>query len=216
SPIVYRDDLFGPAFAGNCFIGEPVHNLVHREVMEPKGVTFTSRRAVDEQTSELLASSDNWFRPTMIQTGPDGALWVADMYRYVIEHPQWIPKDWQRKLDLRAGHDKGRIYRVYPAGKKPRAIPRLDGLDTPGLVAALDSPGGWQRDTAQQMLLWRADKKAVPLLEKLARTGKRPVARLHALCTLDGLGALDAGTLRAALADPHPGVRRHAVRLCEG
>src|SRR5947209_844827 len=123
SAIIYRDDLFGPEFVGNSFVSEPVHNLIHREIVKPKGVTFTSQRADDEQQSEFLASSDNWFRPTMIQTGPDGALWVADMYRYVIEHPEWIPKDWQKKLDLRAGHDQGRIYRVYPENATPRAIP---------------------------------------------------------------------------------------------
>src|SRR5262249_54353413 len=162
---------------------EPVHNLVHREVLSPRGLTFTSRRAADELRSEFLASSDNWFRPTMIQTGPDGALWVADMYRAVIEHPQWLPPEWQKRLDLRAAHDKGRIYRVSPVGKKPRAIPRLDKLDAAGLVAALDSPSGWQRDTAQQMLLWKQDQAAVPLLEKLARKAERPLARLHALCT---------------------------------
>jgi putative membrane-bound dehydrogenase-like protein len=216
SPIVYRDDLFGPAFAGNTFVSEPVHNLVHREVMTANGVTFTSRRAAGEERSEFLASSDNWFRPTTIATGPDGALWVADMYRHVIEHPEWIPKDWQRRLDLRAGHDKGRIYRVYPVDKKLRAVPRLDRLDTAGLVAALDSPSGWQRDTAQQMLLWREDKSAVPLLEKLAAESGRPLARLHALCTLDGLSALRPSVLSKALTDEHPGVRRHAVRLCEG
>ena len=91
------------------------------------------------------------------------------MYRHVIEHPEWIPKDWQKKLDLRAGHDKGRIYRVYPVGKKPRAIPRLDKLDTAGLVAALDSPSGWQRDMAQRCCCREgATRTAVPLLEKLA------------------------------------------------
>src|SRR5436853_3912398 len=114
--------------------------------MKPLGVTFTSRRAPDEERSEFLASSDNWFRPTMLQTGPDGALWVADMYRAVIEHPEWIPKDWQDRIDLRAGHDKGRLYRIYPVGNEPRRMPRLDTLDTAGLVAALDSPSGWQRD----------------------------------------------------------------------
>src|SRR5207253_625297 len=166
-----------PNFANNTFVSEPVHNLIHREVMTASGYTFTSRRAIDEQTSEFLASSDNWFRPTMIQTGPDGALWVADMYRQVIEHPEWIPKDWQKKLDLRAGWDKGRLYRVYPVGKPPRPIPRLDQLDTAQLVAALDSPSGWQRDLAQQLLVWRQDKAAAPLLEKLAADSNRPLAR---------------------------------------
>jgi putative membrane-bound dehydrogenase-like protein len=218
SPIVYRDDLFGPAFAGNSFVSEPVHNLVHREIMTPKGVTFTSKRAPDEQKSEFLASSDTWFRPTMIQTGPDGALWIADMYRHVIEHPQWIPKEWQAKLDLRAGHDKGRIYRVYPVGKKPRAIPRLDKMTTTELVAALNSWSGWQRDTAQRLLVARKDRAAVPLLEKYVTGGPfglRTVAILHALCTLDGLGALRAEVVECGLSDLTPGVRRHAVRLSE-
>ncbi|MHB1426648.1 MAG: PVC-type heme-binding CxxCH protein [Gemmataceae bacterium] len=216
STIVYRDELFGPAFSPSTFVSEPVHNLIHREVISPKGVLFTSRRAPDEQDSEFLASSDNWFRPTSIQTGPDGALWVADMYRAVIEHPEWIPLEWQKRLDLRAGHDKGRIYRIYPVGAKLRKIPRLDRLDTASLVAALDSPNGWQRDTAQQKLLWRKDAAAVPLLKKLTIDCQRPLGRLHALCTLDGLNALTPALLRRALADAHPGVRRHAVRLCEG
>src|SRR5262249_61949585 len=128
-PIVRPDAWSEPPSPANSSASEPVHNLIHREIMSPKGVTFTSRRADDEQKSEFLAARDNWFRPTTIQTGPDGALWVADMYRYVIEHPQWIPKEWQEKLDLRAGHDKGRIFRVYPARKKPRRIPRLAQVD---------------------------------------------------------------------------------------
>jgi putative membrane-bound dehydrogenase-like protein len=222
SAIVYRDELFyapvayAPGSPQFTFVSEPVHNLVHRELMTRNGVTFHSRRAPDEQESEFWASSDNWTRPTMIQTGPDGALWTADMYRAVIEHPQWIPADWQKRLDLRAGSDKGRIYRVFPVGTKPRSIPRLDKLDTAGLVAALDSPSGWQRDMAQMMLVWRADKAAVPLLEKQAVESKRPVCRMQSLCTLDGLDALKPAVLLHALADTHPGVRRHAVRLCEG
>jgi putative membrane-bound dehydrogenase-like protein len=216
SAIVYRDELFGPHFAGNTFVSEPVHNLVHREIMTREGITFRSRRAPDEQESEFLASTDNWFRPTMIQTGPDGALWIADMYRAVIEHPQWIPADWQKRLDLRAGSDKGRIYRVYPVGTKPRRIPRLDHLDTAGLVAALDSPNGWQRDMAQMMLVWREDKSAVPLLEKQALESNRPLCRMQSLCTLDGLDALKPALLVRALSDTQAGVRRHAVRLCEG
>jgi putative membrane-bound dehydrogenase-like protein len=215
SSMIYRDELFGPEFANNAFISEPVHNLVHREVLTPDGVSFTSRRAADEKESEFLSSSDNWFRPTSLQTGPDGALWIADMYRAVIEHPQWIPKAWQDRLNLRAGDDMGRIYRVYPTGAKLRPIPRLDRLDTAGLVAALDSPNGWQRDLAHMMLLWNKDAAAVPLLAKLVKESRRPLCRLHALCVLDGLGALKADLVEHTLHDAHPGIRRHAVRLCE-
>ncbi len=142
STIVYRDELFGPAFVDNAFVSEPVHNLVHREIMRPEGLEFRSRRADDERDREFLASADNWFRPTMLVDGPDGALWIADMYRQTIEHPQWIPQEVQQQIDLRAGADMGRIYRVFPVGAKPRKIPRLDKLSTDELVAALDDSSG--------------------------------------------------------------------------
>jgi len=137
------------------------------------------------------------------------------MYRHVIEHPQWIPDTWQKRLDLRAGHDKGRLYRVYPVDKQPRSIPRLDKLDAAGLVAALDSPSGWQRDVAQQLLIERQDRAAIPLLEKQAVGSARPLCRLHALAALAGFGPVSSAVLRRALDDAHPGVRRHAVRLTE-
>ncbi|HEY0456555.1 MAG TPA: PVC-type heme-binding CxxCH protein, partial [Verrucomicrobiae bacterium] len=214
SPTPYRDELFGPEFAGSVFVSEPVHNLVHREVLEPDGVTFKSHRAADEKESEFLASSDNWFRPTMLKTGPDGALYIADMYRLVIEHPEWIPQDIQRRFDLRAGFDKGRIYRVYPIGVKPRAIPRLDGLEPAALVAALDSPSGWQRDTAQRLLL-HAQK--TPPLAELAKAleSARPLTRIHALHILDVLGALSPELLASRLSDSSAAVREHAVLISE-
>lgn len=215
SAMVYRDNLFGPQYENSCFISEPVHNLVHREVLSSNGVVFTSQRADDEQQSEFLASDDNWFRPTMTKTAPDGALWIADMYRHVIEHPEWIPPDWQKRLDLRAGHDKGRLYRVYPTTAKPRAILRLDKLSTAELVDALRSPSGWQRDTVQRLLVERQSADAIPLLTKLAREAPEPLARLHALCTLEGLKALTSDTVGSGLHDTHPGVRRQAVRLTE-
>jgi len=212
---VYRDDLFGPQFAGSWLVCEPVHNLVHREVLVPEGATFSSRRPANEQKTEFLASSDTWFSPVMVRTGPDGALWIADMYRQALEHPNWMPDGWQDRVDVRAGNDRGRIYRVFPAGQKPRSIPRLDRLDTPRLVKALDSPNGWQRDTAQQLLVQRGDKSAIPLLINQATDNPRALCRLHSLCTLDGLDALDSGLLSRALSDRHAGVRRHAVRLCD-
>ncbi len=215
SPTPYRDDLFGPHFANSLFVSEPVHNLVHRIDLEPAGPTFRGHRGPDESDREFLASTDNWTRPTMLKTGPDGALWIADMYRAVIEHPEWIPDDWEARLDLRAGSEQGRIYRVFPVDRTPRPIPRLDTLDTPGLVAALDSPNGWQRDTAQRLLLHKADPAAAEPLRKLAATSTRPKTRVQTLWTLETLDALTADSVNLALADPHPQVRRHAVRLSE-
>ena len=210
---LYRDELFGEAFIGNSFVCEPVHNLVHREVLTPVGATFTSRRADDEQTSEFLASTDNWFRPVLARTGPDGALWIADMYRQTIEHPEWIPPDWQKRLDLRAGSDKGRIYRVFPNDKPPRPILKLHRLPLAGLVDELEHPSGVVRDTAQRLFIERADKSIAPQLRRMTFVSPYPLARLHALCTLDGLGELDALTIDRTLEDPHAGVRRHALRL---
>jgi putative membrane-bound dehydrogenase-like protein len=214
-PTIYRDELLGAEFYNNYFVCEPVHNLVSREIMTAQGSTFTSRRADDEKQSEFLASEDNWFRPSMCRTGPDGALWVADMYRFVIEHPKWIPSAAQAKLDMRAGDDKGRIYRIYPEGKQPRRIARLDYFETVELVAALDTSNGPQRDLVQQMLVWRRDKAAIEPLRKLASSAHRPQTRLQALCTLEGLGGLSMKVMRDAFDDAHFAVRRQAVRIAE-
>ncbi len=212
---VYRDDLLGKDLTGNVFTCEPVNLVVHRLQLSPKGYTFAGRRPADEARSEFLASTDNWFRPVQMRTGPDGAVWVVDMYRYVIEHPRWIPPEDLAKLDVRAGSTMGRIYRVRPADKPLRPVARLDALDAAGLVAALDTPNGTVRDLAGQMLLWRDDTSAAPALEKLLRESPRPEARLQALCVLDGLGKLTPPLVLRGLRDRHPGVRRQAVRLAE-
>jgi len=215
SPCAYRDDLFGPNFAASVFACEPVHNVVHREVLVPDGATFTSHRADDEQTSEFLASTDEWFRPVMLKTGPDGALYVADFYRFVLEHPEWIAPETLSRLDVRAGADKGRIYRVVPSGAKLRATPDLDKLDNTALAAAIDSSSGWQRDVVQRLLYERNATDAVPTLRQLAASAINPKVRLQALASLVTLQAIDPETVRAALLDPHPAVRVQALRASE-
>jgi putative membrane-bound dehydrogenase-like protein len=215
SPVIYRDDLLGVEYHDNAFMCEPVHNLVTRRVLKPLGATFAGVRAPSEQKSEFLASADNWFRPVDLKNGPDGALWVVDMYRMIIEHPKWITADRLARINVRAGDTKGRIYRIVPEARPARPFPHLVGRSTDELVAALDSPGGWQRDTVQFMLVHRGDQKAIPPLVKMATECPRAEARLQALCTLDGLKGLNPQILSTALHDAHPGVRRNAVRLCE-
>ena len=215
SPSPYRDELFGADFATSVFISEPVHNVVHREVLEADGATFTSHRAAGEEQSEFLASTDAWFRPTTLKTGPDGALYIADMYRFVLEHPEWIAPETQATLDLRAGADRGRIYRVKPTGAKLRPIPKLARLDDEALVAALDSPNGWQRDTAQRLLFERNAKSVAPALRQLFSSATNPKVRVQILATLDVLEAVDRDLVQAALRDARPEVRLHALRLSE-
>ncbi len=236
--MIYRDDWLGAEYAGNVFVAEPVHNLVHREIVRPAGATFQSERAPGEQTAEFFASTDHWSRFSAVRAGPDGALYVADMYRLVIEHPKWIPDAWQKQLgDLRAGEDKGRIYRLRPRGVALRPVPRLDRADAAALVAALESPSGLVRDLAHQQLAWRGEKSAAPALARLAASAARPAAsvarpavsaarpaasaarpasRGQALWALQSIGSLTPAVVAAALRDPHPGVRRQAVRLSEG
>jgi len=116
---------------------------------------------------------------------------------------------------LRAGDDKGRIYRIYPADTQLRKVPRLDRLDAKELAKAMDSPNGWQRDTAQRLLVEMQDKRAAASLQELLLKSARPKVRLQALATLDGLHALSPELLLKALEDSHSAVRRHAILLSE-
>ncbi len=216
--MIYRDELlFGPDGNRHAFTCEPFHNLVQHNVVVDDGVSFTSRRAGNEIAYDFFASEDRWCRPVMTRAGPDGALWVVDMYRYMIEHPEWLPPEGRAELlpNYRLGEERGRIYRVSSSSREPRQSLKLAGLSVAELVAALDSANGWQRDKVQMLLLWRNDTAAVPLLELLARDSQNPVARLHALCTLDGLGRLKLELVERALSDSHPGVRINALRLAE-
>lgn len=214
---VYRDSLLGADYTGNLFTCEPVNLVVHRRVLVPDGGTFRGERAADERESEFLASTDSWFRPVQARTGPDGALWVVDMSRYVIEHPRWIPAEDLAQVDVRAGHSQGRIYRIRPSDVEPRPIERLDRSNALALIDALESPNGPQRDLASQLLVEYpapdADSPVVRRLETLVRSNPLAVTRLHALVALDQWGRLSTDTLLAALADSHPGVVRHGVRI---
>jgi len=199
---------------GSIFVCDVVGNLVHRDVLEPNGPIFTARRSPTETNREFFASRDLAFRPVGIELGPDAALYLIDMQRDVIEHPDYIPQKVKDKLDLRAGEDRGRIYRLTPKGGLPRTKPNLRNARTTDLVQHLGHANQWWRVTAQRLLVEREDQFAIPMLRKLTRDGP-PLARLHALWTLEGLGALERRQVIEAITSTHPGLRENGLLLAK-
>jgi putative membrane-bound dehydrogenase-like protein len=150
--LVYRGDALPDPYRGNAFTCDPTGNLIHREIMQPLGPTFTSKPAYADR--EWLASTDEWFRPVSMELGPDGAIYVVDMYRAVIEHPEFMPDELKKRPDLRLGDDRGRIYRVTAKnGPMPDRAAIFTETDEAALLKALKSPNAWQRETAQRLLL---------------------------------------------------------------
>jgi putative membrane-bound dehydrogenase-like protein len=212
---IYRGNAYPSEFQENAFIGDAGSNLVHRKRIRPDGVGVLAERAADEQTSEFVASSDNWFRPVQFANAPDGCLYIIDMYREVIEHPWSIPESIKQFIDLNSGNDRGRIYRAAPNGFKQPAQPALGKATTKELVATLEHPNGWHRDTASRLLYERQDAPATSSLIALLTNGKSAYGRLHALHSLEGQRALTVDLVLLALKDSDPVVREHAVKLGE-
>ena len=212
---IYRGDAFPGDFVGDAFIADVGSNLIHRKKVRAEGVALIAERPADEQKVEFLTSTDLWFRPVQMANAPDGCLYLCDMYREVIEHPWSLPENMKKLLDLNAGNDRGRIYRIAPEGFKSPQPPPLGKATTKQLVATLDSKNGWHRDTAARLLFERQDKAAIPLLEQMIRQSPSALGRLHALHALDGLGGLKPTDLLTVLNDADRTVRVHAIKLSE-
>jgi putative membrane-bound dehydrogenase-like protein len=212
SPVVYTADLFPKPFQGNVFVCDPANNLVHQDILVSHGATFVAQRADAE--NEFLASTDNWFRPVNLTIGPDGALYVVDFYREVIETPLSLPDDIKKGLNLES-RGRGRIWRIVPAQAKLGPRPALRNSLSHELVHHLSHPNSWWRLTAQRLLVERHDQSVVPTLEKLAQESNSEIGRTHTLWTLDALAALSDQLVIHALRDPSPFVREQALRLAE-
>lgn len=198
------------------FVAEPVHNLVHADRLKEQGTSFTASRLSPEK--EFLASTDAWFRPVNMYIGPDGALYIVDYYRQIIEHPEWMAEEVVKSGALYNGTDQGRIYRITPAGTKPLTWTKdlhLGDATNEELVEKLAHPNIWWRRNAQRLLLDRGSEQAVPILVQMAQNTTSPLGRLHALWTLQGLGQLRPELIWQALQDPVPGIRENAIRLAE-
>lgn len=199
---IYRDRVLFADAKRHAFSCEPFHNVVQHILLEDDGVTFKATRDPAESKLDFLASEDRWCRPVMVRTGPDGALWVADMYRYMIEHPQWLPQQGRDELlpHYREGDDKGRIWKVV------RASARSGAKNSAEAEATLASANGWLRDKAQMRALWegRVPSAAAPLT---------PEAQAQLAWTRLLLGAAGAGECLELLAAPSPRVREQALQM---
>lgn len=198
SPWVYRGTLFPASHRGNAFVCEPSGNLIKRSLLRDEDGVVTGEPAT--RGREFVASHDERFRPVALAEGADGALYVADLYRGILQHRLFVTTFLRRQIlerKLEAPLDRGRIWRIVPTGAPAPRVLVADGK-LEDLVAALASASGVVRDAAQRELVQRRDLRAVPLLEAAAEE-QGPLARVHALWTLEGLGALARGPLLAAV-----------------
>jgi len=194
----------------HVFTCDPTANIVHCECIFRHSAAFESTG--NPNPVEFLASTDEWFRPVNLEIGPDGALYVVDMYRAVIEHPEWMPEELRNRPDLRAGDDRGRIYRIG-AERKVKLLAPMP-RDSGSLVDELDSANSWRRDTAARLLLEHQDNSAVRALRRMATEG-RPAARVRALWLLKSFGKLTEADALTALRDEESEVREQALVLSE-
>lgn len=215
--VIYQAAQFPAEYRDNHFSVDNAQNLVHRCILERSGAGYKARRPRADEETEFLTSTEQWFRPVNLAVGPDGALYVVDMYRAIIEDYSAIPRFLQQLYieSLVAGADGGRIWRIVAEG--PAGPRRFDlrNASTAELTAKLADPNAWWRLTAQRLLVERGDRAAAGPLALAAKVGETPQARTHALYALEGLGALEPAVVEHALGDPHYGVRVHALRLAE-
>ena len=199
SPLIYQDKLFPAQFSNNLFVCEPAQCLIHRCLIEQEGTSLRVRRAPGEQKSEFLASTDSWFRPVSIAHGPDGSLYVTDMYREIIEDYSAVPRFMQQKYGLKNGVDRGRIWRIRPVKGQPAASLKPVDLTKANLEAELASPHYWHRQTAERLLYERQGatvlmKQWLPLSKLRVNTPRRKF--VQSLRTQDKQLATDVGTAR--------------------
>jgi mono/diheme cytochrome c family protein len=216
-PVIYRGDQYPAAMVGDAFIPEPSGNMIrHQRITWKADGMPNARNAYDK--AEWLTSTDERFRPVNMVNGPDGCLYIVDMYRGILQHKHYVTSFLrkqiiERKLDAPIG--LGRIYRVVHTSQKPKQSPKISGQNSSQLIAHLESDNGWLRSTAHRLLVERADAKATAQLCETAKHSESHLARQHALWILEGTGGLDEDTIAAAMGDEHPRVRIAALRVAE-
>lgn len=216
APWVYRGGLFPDDAAGNAFVCEPAGNLIKRNILTSDLGTLDARSAYSQ--SEFLASTDERFRPVNLTTGPEGALYIVDFYRGVIQHRIALTSYLREQIEhrnLQTPIGLGRIWRVVPEGSKASPGRNLTHQTPADWITELSDPNAWRRETAQRLLVEQRDPSLEPALAMAATSASQPMGRLHALWTLAGLNLTRWSVLTTALEDPDPRVRAAAIRISE-
>jgi putative heme-binding domain-containing protein len=207
----YGGGVYGPDYNHSLFVADVVMNLIHADRLQPAGAAFAASRVFEKK--ELIAAADRSFRPVNMTVGPDGLIYILDMHRKVIEHPEWIPDEIEAGLDLESGKDKGRIYRLHRTGRRSRPVNSWE--NSLADVQALRDPNQWVRMTTHRLLLEKgpdaADLEALHALLK----GSDAFGRLHALWQLALAGKLQPAEMQGALTDNDPGIRENALQIAE-
>lgn len=211
----YQGGLFPDSFNNISFIAEPVHNLVHADRIKSKGAGFVASRVYHEK--EFLASRDAWFRPVQFYIGPDGALYVIDYYRQIVEHPEWMSEEVNKSGALYNGSDKGRIYRITPKGtgraQWPNSIKIGNKIEE--LVSLLSNKNIWWRRTAQRLLADNSDVKKFASLKNYIDTSQSAGGIVHALWLLEYSKQADSSSIIKTLLHPVSGVRENGLKVAE-
>ncbi|WP_026954068.1 PVC-type heme-binding CxxCH protein [Algoriphagus vanfongensis] len=208
----YGGGALGEKYDHTVWVADVVLNLIHVDHISANGASFEASR--DGEKREFLASTDRSFRPVNMAVGPNGAMYVVDMYRKVIEHPEWIPDEIEKTLDLEAGKDQGRIYQIRKEGNKDR-FDLKQFQNAEGLIESLSSPNQWVRMTAQRILL-ESDltESVISSLRELLNSSNE-MAQIHALWILANSGKIQDDEILKALEDSSPDIRETALKIAE-
>jgi mono/diheme cytochrome c family protein len=211
-PVIYNGNLFGKEYYGNAFVAEPAGNLVKRNILHDEGYQVKGKEAYTGK--EFLASEDERFRPVNLQVGPDGALYIADMYRGIIQHKTYLTPYLRNEIkerNLTKPISCGRIYKVIPQNSKEVAVTL--SKDPAQLVTFLQNPNGWVRNKAQQLLIDGKYKQVIPVLRSNLSDSNNPLLVIHSLWTLEGLEALQATDVLSLLQQADWTVRMQALTV---
>ncbi len=209
----YGSGAMGKEYENTIWVADVVLNLIHVDKVKPNGASLTATRMLEKR--DFLASKDRSFRPVNLMTGPDGAIYVVDMYREVIEHPEWIPDEIEATLNLNSGKDKGRIYKIQKEDSEVPAYNSGNLKSVEGAIAGLSNPNQWIRKTAHRLLMEQTLSDAEMMSVAQLLKSESELVRLHALWILSAKDQLSSEQLLNALNDTSAGIRENVLVMSE-